>query len=127
MFLILLVHTFAGTARFAKNLQHYKTISEASATNKPKDLDITHQMESFLYLICSDNIGKWKKTVQILAKLNKGNCQCEQIRVCDAKERAEFLNQHESKVDVYWLSWEECQELKMPHTRAHAGQNLFGG
>ena len=74
-------------------------------------------MESFLYFNHSNNIGKWKRTVKILAQLNQGNRQCEQIRTCDTKERVDYLNQNESKVDVHWASWEEYQELKTPTQR----------
>ena len=102
-------------------------ISEASTAGSAKDLDITHQMEAFLYILYDNNISKWKKSVQLLAELNKGARQFSQIKVVDSKDRAEELNNEGRKVDVYWYSSEEHAELRTPHTKTYAGQNQFGG
>ena len=118
---------FAGTTRFAKHLRYYKIISKASTANKLEDLDIAHQMEAFLHALYDNNIGKWKKSVQILEQLNQGNRQYEQVKVAETKDRAKELNDEESKVDAFWSSTEEHEELKTPHTKTYAGQSLYGG
>ena len=51
----------------------------------------------------------------------------EQVKVADTKERAKELNDDESKVDAFWASSEECEDLRTPHMKMHAGQNLCGG
>ena len=108
-------------------MRYCTVISEASTAGSAEDLDITHQMEAFLHVLYDNNISKWKKSVQLLAELNKGTRQFAQIKVVDSKDRAQELNNDGTKVDVYWYSSEEHAELKTPHTKTYAGQNQFGG
>ena len=99
-----------GTTRFGKQLRYCAVISEASTAGSAEDLDITHQMEAFLHALCDNNISKWKKSVQLLAKLNKGSRQYEQIKVSDTKVRAQELNDNEHKLYTQLC---ECHDTSM--------------
>ena len=37
------------------------------------------------------------------------------------------MNEAEDKLDIFWASFEEYPELKLPHIKIYAGQNLYGG
>ena len=104
-----------------------RLLAKHQLAGSAEDLDITHQMEAFLHVLYDNNISKWKKSVLLLADLNKGTRQFAQIKVVDSKEWAEELNNEERKADAHWCSSEEHAELKTPHTKTHAGQNMFGG